>query len=106
MDIDREIAEKVMGYDNYKGFHWTTSTNQSIYFRPSTNISDAWLVVEKMRGQRLEIEISNFVTDKEWSCAVFNNESRYIQRKTNKRIHEISRNYGNGFLFSSTRGNQ
>jgi hypothetical protein len=74
MDIDKEIAEKVMGIkalldtDNKcrKVELLEDGREALIYhpeslFNPSTNISDAWLVVEKMQQERnLCIELAHY----------------------------------------------
>lgn len=54
--LDAEVAERVMGWreistgtfeDEYGGLHTLEATSYG-QFSPSTNIADAWLVVEKL----------------------------------------------------------
>ena len=70
MDINREIAEKVMGWKyiperreqvgeqgviHYFAAHWTDNSQLVFYefqWHPSTNIAQAFMVVEKMRELR------------------------------------------------------
>lgn len=51
-ELDREVAEKVMGWKWNSGLLWwdvpPDGTNIVADFQPSSNIADAWLVVEKM----------------------------------------------------------
>lgn len=49
-EIDKEVAEKVMGWRWSKPDEQGAMYNHpnAIGFKPSTDISDAWLVVEKM----------------------------------------------------------
>ncbi len=57
-EIDALVAEKVMGWElSWLGTDWREETNANTHhhkrskgdFLPSTNIQDAWLVVEKLK---------------------------------------------------------
>ena len=54
MNIDREIAEKVMGWGK-----WTCDTilNGGVAWNPSTDIKQAFEVVEKMRKRGLRFQL-------------------------------------------------
>lgn len=68
-EIDRFIAEKVMGWKLEQYFEdgcyitdeWRAKENKFVCdienFKPSTNIQDAWIVVEKLREQNIFTDI-------------------------------------------------
>lgn len=57
-DIDRQVAEQVMGWKQ-RANTMACYDEDGDDFLPSDNISDAWLVVEKMRniGWQLELDV-------------------------------------------------
>ncbi|ONK21212.1 hypothetical protein BLX87_23065 [Bacillus sp. VT-16-64] len=66
IEIDRLIAEKVMGWEFYEdGESWTTENGDHLFFSacdanewaPSSDISDAWLVVEKLKNKKTYLNI-------------------------------------------------
>ena len=77
-DIDKQIAEKVMGGE-WESLDAMTNNNsyktgehefaRRINFNPSTNIADAWLVVEKMRELGYSINIEAQQKGK-WRCNI------------------------------------
>jgi len=54
-EIDRLVAEKVMGWEYVQDTDkwWDGDVLDIENFNPSTNIQDAWRVVEKMREGRI-----------------------------------------------------
>jgi hypothetical protein len=69
IELDRLVAEHVMGWE-YKWDGWITNYNIWISdFSPSTDMSDAWLVVEKIKGEDHFVNLYNTIT-KEWYCKV------------------------------------
>ena len=68
-DINRQVAEQVMGFEYTLHFYsksnddaWSWYKDGRFYleesdFNPSENISDAWLVVEKMRELKWDFEL-------------------------------------------------
>jgi len=62
MDIDKEIAEKVMRWE-WKEDHWQSfDGTEEVYFfdewKPSERIEQAWMVVEKMISKKYEVRVS------------------------------------------------
>lgn len=52
MDIDKRIGVERLGWEYIDRLHWKKDGQymcDGTTFEPSTNISDAWLVVERMR---------------------------------------------------------
>lgn len=61
-EINKEIAEKVMGWKDGKHPHddfLNSGWGGGYVFSPSTDISDAWLVVEKMREKGFWFDLNN-----------------------------------------------
>ena len=61
-DIDREVAEKVMGWNPNEDGDWDTPDGHWCGYyehewHPSTSISDAWQVVEKLNKQGIVISL-------------------------------------------------
>jgi hypothetical protein len=89
--IDRLVAEKVMGFET-EGFEWSKGTMQFVYKDTgaalitknipyySSNIADAWQVVEKLRSRYVYIDLTN--NDDLYCCELmeqdWENESRYF----------------------------
>lgn len=65
-DINREVAEKVMGWkrDIISGLWFENDHTIARFkeFNPPTNISDAWLVVERMRELGFTVDIDNMTS--------------------------------------------
>lgn len=55
------LAEKVMGwkYGNYPNLFTGPDEPVSFYWRPYESISDAWMVVDKLRKRRLRLIIND-----------------------------------------------
>lgn len=80
-ELDALIAEKVMGWRNCEVSGWreTRAYGKPPYFDDSdpdvcindysTNIADAWLVVEKFDTQNHTVRISNTMGG-DWSCVI------------------------------------
>lgn len=75
-ELDRLVGEKVMNYDYDK---FMREVGEHIHFYPSTNIADAWLVVEKLKndihwfgidmfkdGYRCIFRVRNKPIDEDW----------------------------------------
>lgn len=70
MGIDREIAEKVMGWEELSAHdkaglgsvptynYFLNEEKELVVFMPSTSIQDAWLVIDKMRGQIFSVRMN------------------------------------------------
>ncbi|WP_051291492.1 BC1872 family protein [Fictibacillus gelatini] len=82
-ELDALIAEKVMGWvsrTDKNEFAWWASDNSDIpkwftsqrNFRPSTNISDAWLVVEWLESNIGGISLESHCDEKRYDFRVFN----------------------------------
>ena len=84
-DIDKQIAEKVMWWDfSLPGYRdkedVLIQTENS--FKPSTNIADAWLVVEKILELGYSFELDNTLNN--WYCEIIygHNEDMPIHKAT------------------------
>lgn len=86
MDIDKRIATEVMGWDYipHEGYK-TDYAGMMPYvteFNPSTNISDAWLVVERMRELGWIVTIGNEPPDYDCEFIYDRTTSAFICEET------------------------
>lgn len=81
MNINRLIAEKVMGWtvvdreaegwgDGSLVYHISQNVDEPYFqdFRPSTNLSHAWMVVEHLRSQELPLLVSIVDYENKYHC--------------------------------------
>lgn len=69
-ELDGLIAEKVMGWkeDKYRGvMGWLDGHIFHSSFKPSTNIEDAWKVLEKLIQLGAEINVGFY---EQWDCSI------------------------------------
>ena len=66
-DINKRIAEQIIGWKTGSEF------NMLRPFKPSTDIADAWLVVEKMREDGYMVDVSTLddLEFEDYMCAVW-----------------------------------
>ena len=91
INIDREIAEKVMGYTVGKDFfvgheamlRQSSSTVRCDVWRPSTDIKQAFEVVEKMDGNGFEFTLMKSKT---------NYRAMFVNQETRKSGNGIHKN--------------
>lgn len=93
--IDRDVAEKVMGWEPQdirlggpiilmSGAVLDNAVKNILpSFSPSTNISDAWLVVERMRELGFGVTIADYYQKELWECCFLgkrNNEGTAAEK--------------------------
>ena len=77
MDIDKRIATEVMGWTQHNE-DWMFDGKLEDWvdiWSPSTDITDAWLVVEKMRELGYAIRIENYVNQNIYEVYVYKNDT-------------------------------